>query len=206
MIEFFKEVWANPKKRLALILVVVNFLLIFFISFLALTSSSLFCTSVCHSMEPLTKGWKASSHSEVACVNCHVESNGFINFVIHKMKAIKEPYYEITGHYKEGINKESELAKKMPEEHCTVCHSFNRNYTPSEGLTFGKEAHKVHREKLNMRCPVCHNRVGHETDTHENHLTMEWCLKRCHEKEAFKEECTVCHTPQFIEKNPRPKK
>lgn len=206
MFKTLKEIWKNPKKKLALILVGVNILIIFFISFLALTSSPVFCTSVCHSMGPVAKGWKASSHSEIACVNCHVESNGFINFVIHKMQAYKEPFFEITGRYKEGINKESELAEEMPEEHCTVCHSANRNYTSSEGLNFGKVAHEVHLEKVNMRCPICHNRVGHKTDDHEDHLTMEWCLKKCHEKDAFSDKCTVCHTPEFNEKNPRPKK
>lgn len=206
MVNFLKNAWANPKKRLALVLVVVSFFLIFFISFLAFTSSPVFCTRFCHSMVQITKGWEASSHSEIACINCHVESNGFVNFVIHKMEAIKEPYYEITGHYKKGINKGSKLAEKMSDEHCTVCHSKNRDYTPSEGLKFNKKAHEVHLEKVNMKCAFCHNRVGHETDTHENHMTMEWCLKRCHEKDAFSDKCTVCHTPEFIEKNPRFKK
>lgn len=206
MVDFWRNIWKNRKKRVVLILVVVNFFLIFFISFLALTSSPLFCTRVCHSMSSVAKAWEASSHSEIACVNCHVESNGFINFVIHKMQAYKEPFFEITGKYKEGINKESELAEEMPEEHCTVCHSKNRNYTPSEGLKFNTGAHEAHIEKVKMKCPYCHNRVGHDTDDHENHLTMEWCLKKCHEKDAFSQKCTVCHTPEFIERNPRPKK
>lgn len=206
MINFLKNIWADPKKRIASIVLVLNILVVVVISILAFTSSPFFCTRVCHSMEPLTKGWEVSSHSEIPCINCHVESNGFINLVYHKMLALKEPFIEISGGYKEGINKESELAEEMPEEHCTVCHSKNRNYSPSEGLTFDKKAHEVHIEKVNMKCAFCHNRVGHETEDHENHMTMEWCLKRCHEKDAFSDKCTVCHTPEFIEKNPRPKK
>lgn len=194
-----KKICSNKRKRLAFLTLVISVLTVFFVSFLSLTSSPLFCTRVCHSMQEVKKGWKVSPHSKIACVNCHVESNGVLAFVLHKMSAYKEPYFEITGKYKEGINPHSELAEEMPEEHCTVCHSEKRVVTPPEGLKFSTEQHEDH-QKLDLQCAFCHNRVGHETKDHENHLSMEWCLEECHSKESFKTECTACHTEEWIRK------
>lgn len=200
MINFLKRIWANKTKRTVLILLGINILIVFVFSFLALTSSPLFCTNpFCHSMKPVSEGWKKSSHSQIACINCHVESNGLVPFLIHKFSAYKEPFIEITGLYKEGINKESELSEEMPDENCTVCHSKNRKTTPRNFLTFDKEAHEKH-EKINLNCARCHNRVGHETDDHENHLKMNWCLEECHSSKAFVRKCTVCHTQEFVKK------
>ncbi|WML46921.1 NapC/NirT family cytochrome c [Neobacillus sp. PS3-34] len=36
------------------------------------TSNSKFCSS-CHEMKPEYYTWKASTHSEVDCVSCHIE-------------------------------------------------------------------------------------------------------------------------------------
>ncbi len=155
-------------------------------------------------MQPVTKGWKDSSHSSIACVNCHVESTGVFAFVLHKIAAYKEPFFEITRKYKEGINRESEISEEMSDEHCTVCHSKKRKVTPSEGLVFSNKAHEEHK-KLHLKCAFCHNRVGHETEDHKNHLNMEWCLEECHSGETFIQECTVCHTEDFAKKNKKKK-
>ncbi len=88
----------------------------------------------------------------------------------------------------------------MSEEHCTVCHSRNRVTTPREGLTFNKEAHEKH-HKLGINCAFCHNRIGHDTKDHENHLEMNWCLKECHASKAFVRKCTVCHTEEFAKEH-----
>jgi Zn finger protein HypA/HybF involved in hydrogenase expression len=192
-----KRAWHSKDKRFALISFILSFLVLFVISFLSLTSSPLFCTKICHSMEPVTKGWKESSHSSIACVNCHIESNGVIAFVLHKMAAYKEPYFELTGKYKEGINHGSHIAEEMPDEHCTVCHSKERKVTSSKELKVSNSTHEAH-EKTDTKCAFCHNRVGHETEDHESHMSMDWCLEECHSGEAFIIECNVCHSDYFV--------
>ena len=51
------------------------------------TSSSTFCGS-CHEMNPEANTWKASSHSQVACKECHIQ-DGVVNYAKAKMNGLK---------------------------------------------------------------------------------------------------------------------
>ncbi len=73
-----KQLSAPPRSRIRLykfMTLTLLFLALFFsvgVFGLEATSSSKFCSS-CHEMKPEYYTWKASSHSEVDCVNCHTE-------------------------------------------------------------------------------------------------------------------------------------
>ncbi len=194
--ERLREIWQNPLQRLALLSGLIIIVVVFFISFLSITCSPTFCTTVCHSMKKIGEAWKKSSHSEIPCLSCHVEP-GFFNLIKDKILVYKEPILEITGRYEKPINKESELSKELKDEICIQCHSENRNYTPSNGIKINHEAH----QKIHLNCARCHNRVGHATKDHENHLKEKWCIKECHKSKALSLKCSVCHTDEFIEKN-----
>ena len=46
-----------------------------------ITQSSVFCGNTCHIMRPHYNDWKTSSHSQVACVECHNPSGEGGQFV-----------------------------------------------------------------------------------------------------------------------------
>ena len=65
-------------------------------------------------------------------------------------------------------------------------------------LSVSNLTHEAH-EKTDIKCSFCHNRVGHETEDHENHMNMTWCFEECHAGEAFIKDCNVCHTESFTD-------
>jgi hypothetical protein len=159
------------------------------------TSQPPFCNS-CHLMEPYYASWQASSHADVACIECHFEP-GSIETLEGKFKALSQLAKYVTR--TAGTKPWAEVADSSCQR--TGCHSARLLEGP---VAFGeiKFDHRQHllesRPGRRLRCTSCHsqNDVG-------NHMSVaESVCFTCHfmpgdggAPSAATGDCTVCHRP-----------
>lgn len=140
------------KLKAVIILSGIALLLVFFIvGALELTSTPRFCQS-CHEMRPEYVTWKSSAHSQISCIDCHIDP-GTKNFLVHKIKSFDQLYKHFTGKVYAPIT----IDKTISDEVCERCHTPNRVATPSGDI---KIPHKVHKESK-VPCVICHQAVAH---------------------------------------------
>ncbi len=203
-----------PRTRLRLYkyLTVALFFIVIFFSLgmvgVETTSSSEFCSS-CHEMKPEFYTWKASTHSEVDCVNCHIGS-GAEEYSKAKANGLLQVYKKATQTYTAPI----QMPKEIPDEACDKCHNMKlREVTPTGDLII---PHDKHMEK-DVECIQCHSGVAHgkiadrkvtfksdydkwDTKLGESMMEkkftspkMEECID-CHKARNITTECSACHT------------
>lgn len=152
------------------------------------SSTPKFCGS-CHVMKPYYESWKASGHSSVACVECHIPPGVTAEFR-KKYEALAMVARYFTGTY--STNPWAEV----DDAACLRCHERR--------LIQGKETfhnalfdHRPHltevRRGMKLRCTSCHSQI-----VQGSHIavTVSTCVL-CH----FKGEsigsgparCTMCH-------------
>ncbi|MFK9090214.1 cytochrome c3 family protein [Bacillus salipaludis] len=220
--EHKKELLAPPRFRYKLIKIAtltLLFLALFsFAGFFGLeaTSSSKFCSS-CHEMKPQYYTWKASSHSEVDCVNCHIEP-GAKNYAKAKGNGIVELYKKQTDIYIAPIK----MPNLIPDEACESCHNMkNRDVTPSGDIIIPHNKHKTE----GIKCVQCHSGTAHGkvSDRKVTYKSdygkwneklgtslmsnkkftspqMDTCME-CHEVRKAPLECKACHETTMVPKN-----
>ena len=116
------------------------------------TSSSKFC-STCHEMKPEYYTWKASSHSEVDCVQCHIKS-GTENYAKAKANGLVEVYKKQTQTYTAPI----QMPDEIPDSSCEKCHNIkNRDFTISGDIIMPHDKHK----NKDIECIQCHSGTAH---------------------------------------------
>jgi nitrate/TMAO reductase-like tetraheme cytochrome c subunit len=196
-------------KALILFTGLLSLILVITASAMELTSSSQFCQS-CHEMRPEYVTWKASAHSQIRCVDCHIEP-GTAKFIEYKVKFATELYKHFTGQVYAPIVSDEPIKDIV----CERCHTSNRVATPSGDLKIPHRAHKDNK----IPCVRCHNAVAHANIAdkaftsdgnwdkwiepigraymRKDFLTfsMEDCLS-CHKEEGVGPEaknCTACH-------------
>ena len=119
-----------------------------FIPTAILTDRSAFCAT-CHDMRPFYAAWTQGAHSEVACVECHVDA-GVPNRMLHKFVALKEVYAEFfTSPTYPQYN------AQVPNARCLRCHAG------LEDKKVGKFDHKQHQSR-GVACATCHASTGHK--------------------------------------------
>ena len=220
--EHNQELPAPPKFRYKLIkfaTLTVLFLALFFaVGGLGLkaTSSSSFCSS-CHEMKPEYYTWKASTHSEVDCVSCHVQP-GAKNIAKEKAEGVVELYKKSTNTYTAPI----QMPKEIPNSACESCHNMNtREVTASGDLIIPHDKHLA----KDIKCTQCHSGVAHGKIAERNvtfksdyskwdttlgksmmsdikftRTKMETCME-CHEAREVSTECKTCHTTEMVPKS-----
>lgn len=177
------------------------------------TSSSSFCAN-CHSMKPQVLTWEASSHSQVDCVQCHVQP-GLENLTKQKVGGIRQLYHTITDNYIAPIR----MPSLIPNESCLTCHDmFTRNVSTSGDIIIDHEAH----ENKDIACVICHDGVAHGKvsekrvtyksdyskwnemlakrfmeDTKYTRPQMETCMD-CHEVRGAPLTCETCHATSML--------
>jgi nitrate/TMAO reductase-like tetraheme cytochrome c subunit len=190
-------------------------ILLFSVGFLGLetTSSSKFCAS-CHEMKPEYYTWKASSHSEVDCVNCHTGSSKE-DYAKAKANGLVQVYKKQTGGYIAPIK----MPNLITDEACEKCHNMkSRNVTPSGDLIIPHDKHKTE----GVKCVECHSGVAHgkiaerkvtyssDYDKWDDKLghsfmsdkkytspKMDTCME-CHEVRKATLECKACHETSML--------
>jgi nitrate/TMAO reductase-like tetraheme cytochrome c subunit len=180
------------------------------------TSSSKFCSS-CHEMQPQYYTWKASSHSEVDCVSCHIEP-GAKNLAKSKANGIVELYKKKMDTYIAPIK----MPSLIPDEACERCHNMkNRNVNTSGDIII---PHTKHKEE-EIKCVQCHSGTAHGeisdrkvtyksdygkwneklgaltmSDTKFIRPQMDTCME-CHEARKATLECKACHETTMVPKS-----
>ncbi|MHB8170425.1 MAG: cytochrome c3 family protein [Thermincolia bacterium] len=171
-----------------------------------LTSTPQFCSS-CHEMTPEYVTWAASAHNTISCTKCHIEP-GAVNFVKHKIGAMKQVYKHVTKSYVTPI----ELAEPIKNGVCLQCHSNFRRVTPKGDIIFPHQKHVAEKQE----CVECHAGVVHGNIEKRGFTTatdfakwtpgvgqahmkpqftsigMEKCIE-CHEVKDVAVTCDTCH-------------
>jgi nitrate/TMAO reductase-like tetraheme cytochrome c subunit len=155
------------------------------------TSRSDFCRS-CHIMEPYYDSWKASSHKDVPCIECHF-APGFGGKLRGKMLGLVQLAKYVTS--SEGPRP----AAEVPDASCLRfgCHETRllSGMSVYKGINFDHSPHLGEtRRGMQLRCTSCHSQIVQG----EEHMavTLTTCYL-CHFKNMpFNEDlsaCTNCH-------------
>lgn len=211
----FKLFKINKKFFLVFLFALVSVVALFWGTFQK-TSSNDYCSS-CHMMKPEAYTWQASSHSQVACVSCHVEP-GVMTKVKYKIFTVKEVIVTLTGNY--GITITS--TTPISDATCIQCHDMNtRKVTPSGDLVI---PHNKHTQQ-NVSCTQCHTGVAHGniakkrvtfrtdyekwdasigqsimSDPKNLRPDMDVCMN-CHKIRKAPLNCSACHTTSMTPSN-----
>jgi nitrate/TMAO reductase-like tetraheme cytochrome c subunit len=86
------------------------------------TETAAFC-GLCHTMNPEQKAYKTSSHSELACAECHVEP-GMMGWVKAKAAGTKQLVQLVTNTYPKPIPPPDHDDLPSVTETCMRCHSL----------------------------------------------------------------------------------
>jgi nitrate/TMAO reductase-like tetraheme cytochrome c subunit len=159
------------------------------------TARSEFCNS-CHIMEPYYESWQASSHKDVACIECHYEPGALETFE-GKFKALSQLAKYVTR--TAGTKPWAEVS----DQSCmrSGCHSVRMLEGPVE---FGrvKFDHRHHllesRRGRRLRCVSCHSQI-----VQGEHITVtDSVCFACHfmpgadgERPESLGDCLLCHGP-----------
>ncbi|NOZ74767.1 MAG: hypothetical protein GXO90_05235 [FCB group bacterium] len=169
------------------------------------TSSPKFCTT-CHYMEPYVNAWKASSHSNVTCTDCHFPP-GIKNKVKGKFTALAMVANYMTGVYKKSKPWAEIDDSSCLREGCHVERILSGKIAFKEGIVFDHEPHltKLRRNKK-LRCTSCHSQI-----VQGEHISVtETTCFLCHFKKSKLSKpingCTTCHpAPVPTEEKPEVK-
>ncbi|MDP4103525.1 MAG: NapC/NirT family cytochrome c [Bacillota bacterium] len=174
------------------------------------TSSSGFCNS-CHEMNPEAETWKVSTHSQVACKECHIQP-GIINEAKAKINGLDQVYQKVTDNYTAPIK----IKDPIPNSVCEKCHNMKNKTTAQTVNGIVVIPHQKHLEK-GVLCVQCHYNVVHggisegketlksEYDKWNSAQAkqvvyndsfikpkMEDCIK-CHKVRKVSTACSTCH-------------
>jgi nitrate/TMAO reductase-like tetraheme cytochrome c subunit len=153
-----------------------------------------FCNS-CHIMNNYYDNWKTSTHSEVNCLECHLQP-GFMGHVKGKINGLSQAIDCIVGRV--GTKPSATIL----DESClrSECHSTEELLTKDINFNGIKFTHKNHMKKevdgINITCGVCHSHF--EGDEHFS-VNNDACFT-CHflsnpetNEKLVKTSCTSCH-------------
>lgn len=160
------------------------------------TSQPSFCPT-CHYMESFHQSWQTSSHSKVACVECHFEP-GLTGTVKGKLNGLVQIVSYVSLTYKKR-----KPAAEIPDNTCarSGCHerqAFEDSTYNFKGVQF---SHKNHLQELRngktLKCTSCHSQI---VQTTHMEVTTSTCYN-CHMKKSADPEhkfdklsnCTTCH-------------
>jgi nitrate/TMAO reductase-like tetraheme cytochrome c subunit len=108
------------------------------------SSNPRFCGS-CHEMESYVEGWKASSHQDVSCIDCHFEP-GYKNYIKGKVGAFKY----VRKHFaSDSFSPEADVKNSS----CLQCHAdvVDMKLRVNHSIVLETEA----------KCGQCH-KLGHK--------------------------------------------
>ncbi len=153
-----------------------------------------FCNS-CHIMNTFYDSWKTSSHSEVNCLDCHLQP-GFVGHVKGKINGLAQAVDCTVGRVGTKPN------AMIKDKSClrSECHSTEELLTTNIDYKGIKFTHKNHIAKvvdgIRITCGTCHSHF--EGDEHFN-VNNDVCFT-CHflrdietDKRLVQTSCTDCH-------------
>lgn len=211
---------SRTEDKLKLIILLGGIIILFgslSIGALEFTMQSSFCGNTCHEMRPEYETWKASAHSQIQCVDCHI-APGIGNLIKDKISALAQVYQHVTHTYSSPIEYPWDK-ETIPNATCLKCHSANRQYSPGGDIIIPHDKHISH----GVHCVDCHKGVTHGlvaergiskasnmpfdkwtvsyaaqqmVPTYSN-PRMDTCIK-CHIERGQSTQCTTCHSQMGI--------
>lgn len=185
----FKQVkW--PVKILILA-IIVSF---FAAGAIVVTGQPGFCNS-CHIMNDHYDSWKSSKHSNVNCLDCHLQP-GFSGYIKGKINGLAQAVDCMVGRVGTKPNATVKDASCLRPE----CHSTEKLITTNIDYGGVKFTHKNHIEKevqgITISCGTCHSHFeGNEHFSVNNDacFTCHFIKSNETDNSAVKTSCTNCH-------------
>lgn len=192
------DVPQHKKRWLKRLIILICFLAFGAVGLTQSPRASIICQG-CHEMKPEIATWQVSSHSKIACIQCHAE--------------IKAAHFVQLIHYTKKYYLPIQVKEPVPNSICENCHSQNRTVTPRGDLIIPHQKH----EKEGIACTTCHIGVTHgkiaerqETidgdfsrwDDVTGRQNMAWQYKTmsmtecldCHKDKNGPQDCESCHS------------
>ncbi len=148
---------AGAWSRIALLVLVFGLAVLSPATLVAVEKSSQpeFCNS-CHIMDPYYASWEASAHSDVACIECHMDP-GVMGTVRGKFQALSQLAKYVTR--TQGTRPWAQVG----DASClrSGCHSVETLQGPIEfgKVTFDHRPHLLETRGKRLRCVTCHSQV-----------------------------------------------
>ncbi|MFQ5876460.1 MAG: cytochrome c3 family protein [Acidobacteriota bacterium] len=152
------------------------------------SSRPAFCGS-CHVMTPYYESWRASTHRNVACVECHIPP-GITAELRKKYEALAMVARYFTGTY--GTNPWAEI----DDAACLRCHERRllRGRELFGDVLFDHSAHLAGmRRGKTLRCTSCHSQIVQGSHITVTASTCILCHFKGRESGTGTARCTLCH-------------
>lgn len=110
---------------LVLLLTLLNFVIVGTATYrgVAYMDTVSFCGQACHTMDPEWNAYQVSSHSSVACTQCHIAS-GIPGYVHAKLNGTKQLVMEVSNKYPRPIMAEDKIPAASST--CLSCHNAEK--------------------------------------------------------------------------------
>lgn len=184
---------SNNKTGWIVALVAALLLLVAIVGFEVVSYRPSYCGR-CH--RPDYSFWTRSSHSDVACYDCH-GSRGSLSAVTNKLEEYFMVGAQLTGLY------EKPVTAFVGNANCIGCHkSIIENPVVAR---FGIRMRHSDVIKAGMRCTECHNTVAHGRATkNPTSPFMDTCTS-CHNGKQASAKCETCHYKKEEDRPPTPR-
>ncbi|MHC4762171.1 MAG: NapC/NirT family cytochrome c [Planctomycetota bacterium] len=188
-INIFMELKLSVKILLVFVLIAL-----FSIISIELTSQPGFCNS-CHIMNPYYDNWKVSSHSEVSCINCHLQP-GLAGLIKGKINGFAQSIDCLVGRIGTKPN------ATVTDDSClrTGCHDIDELELKNILYKSVKFTHKGHMSKvvdgINVSCGTCHNHFEgdeHFTVNENVCFTCHFLESKQNSNKPVQIKCLDCH-------------
>lgn len=166
----------------------------------------------CHEMKPEYDTWKASSHSQFDCLQCH-EDPGVVGTIKVALKGLSI----FKTHMTRPDDTPIKVNHAVKNYVCSDCHSKNRKATPSGDLIIPHDRHAA----KGVECIACHSGIAHgnivERNARANIDLADWDLRtganqmitknisppmdaclNCHSLRNVTTKCSICHSQVII--------
>jgi hypothetical protein len=177
--------------KILLLAVIVSF---FTAGAIVVTGQSGFCNS-CHIMNEFYDSWKSSEHSNVNCLDCHLQP-GFTGYIKGKINGMAQAVDCMVGRIGTKPSATVNDASCLRSE----CHS--REELISTDIDYGgiKFTHKNHVEKdvdgIQISCGTCHSHFEgnkHFSVNNEACFTCHFLKSSVTDNSTVQTSCTDCH-------------
>jgi len=139
----------SKQSTVAWIVLGVLFAVVLFAASAIATDRPDFCPS-CHEMRPYFTAWRQGPHSDVWCIDCHVEP-GMPDRFAHKFVALGE----VVSHVRGDVSFPRAAPPSVPDERCLACHETIDTTELPKAFD-----HQAHEEQGS--CQSCHSDTGHD--------------------------------------------
>ncbi len=147
------------RRRLVIALLAVLFLVIFLAYWTGrpFGTNPALCGQFCHVTYGEYQSWTQSTHAEVPCHFCHLDSplqklvNPAVRFVKTQLDSFEKP-----------VNADSQYSQEhIPKERCLRCHATDAPVRSRQKIPLPEGAmHEAHLA-FEIPCTACHNRIAH---------------------------------------------